>query len=175
MGIMADQIPAYHLANELDRLGVHFVRKDTTTLPLRPLEPVELLVGLARSQEARLRLSLIPLLLWRPDYASAVQTTVQNLVMKPKLVLQCYYMAAYLQQQKHTVLLKELGAPSIRLPDLFSITLGLSKTGTIDDQLNSLAMIQARLSGEAINWFGTYAHAVESFFSHLERDKIWTT
>jgi hypothetical protein len=175
IGFMVNQISAHYLANELDRLGVHFVRNDTITLPLRSLAPVELLVGLASSQEARLRLSLIPLLLWRPDYASAVQTAVQNLVMKPKIVLQCYYMAAYLQQQKHILRLKELGAPKIPLPDLFSISLGLSQTGTIDDQLISLAMIQARLSGEAINWFGTYAHAVESFFSHLERDKIWTT
>jgi hypothetical protein len=175
MGIMVDQISAHRLANELDRLGVHFVRNDTTPLPLKPLEPVELLVGLADCQEARLRLSLIPLLLWRPDYAIAAQSAAQILVLKSRIVLQCYYTAAFLQQQKHALRLKVLKSPGIPLPDLFSIPLGLSRAGTIDDQLISLAMLQARLSGDAINWFGTYNHAVESFFSHLEQEMVWTT
>ncbi len=53
-----------------------------------------LLKALAQSEEARLRLSLIPLFLEHSEYAAHVQAVARQLDPAARLTLQCYYTAA---------------------------------------------------------------------------------
>lgn len=156
------------LAAELDRLGIHFVRNDAAAALRRPLPAEDLIAGLACSDEARLRLAIIPLLLWRPDYASAVPAVVAGLSAGPRVLLQCYYTAAMLLQPQYESDLAVLRGWRETLPDL-DFGLGLGSDGNAGRRLEALAQRQAELSGESINWRGTYEHAARVFVARLSQ------
>jgi hypothetical protein len=61
--------------------------------------------------------------------------------------------------------LQQLLGQQAALPDLFTNELALQPCATVDEQLYNLAKRQAELSGEEINWLGTYEHAA----IHLEK------
>ena len=167
-------LSADRLASELARLGLPFLRADV--VPGEDIvPPADLLTGLAASSEARLRLAIIPLLLWRPDYAEAALTASRRLTERPRLVLHCYYTAAVLLQQRYTIRLRALGAPSTPLPDLFSRRLRLKPAANPDDGLVALAQKQTRLTGEPLNWLGTYDHGASTFLSSLEHQIRWAS
>ncbi|MBN2547936.1 MAG: hypothetical protein JXB15_02165 [Anaerolineales bacterium] len=163
------------LSNELHRLGIHFLRFPDQSLETRPLSPVELLASLASHSEARMRLALIPLLLWHPEYADAVHLASRRLASSSRLVLQCYYTAAVLLQQMYSARLQTLGASLQPLPDLYSVQLGLPISGSPEQCLAVLANHQSQFSGQPFNWFGTYQHAAESFLAYRERELAWIT
>jgi hypothetical protein len=170
---MATIYSSDQLVAELDRLGVNFVRRSSHEAINDPLEPVQLVAGLASSHEARLRLALIPLLLWRPEYAKAAEESASLLNDTSLLTLQCYYTAAMLLQTVNAGRLHRLGARSDVLPDLFSLQLDLSEAGGPTRRLKRLAKRQAARSREEINWLGTYQHAVESFIHQKEQELDW--
>ena len=147
------------LVIELDGLGVHFLRGAGVPLPPAQalpsmssdsLTPARLLTLLASSQEARLRLAIIPLLLHRPDFAAALDE-VEPLTASARLTLWCYYTAAFYLQQKYRARLARLGSFRARLPDLFSVNLGLTNCPDPKTGLSSLARRHAELSGKPIN------------------------
>jgi len=146
------------LAGELDRLGIRVLLGRQASDAGEPLRPVDLLAGLVASGEARLQTATIPLLLWRPDYASAAQAAAVRLPEQPRRMLQCFHTAAMLLSRRLRDRLEALRRPSAELPDLFSIELGLADVGTPEQRLADLAARQAELSGEALNWLGTYEH-----------------
>ncbi len=163
-----------HLVAELERLGVEFLRRSDLDQSYLSLEPASLLAGLAASLEARLRLALIPLLLWRPDYAKSVVEAASLLPADAFLYLRCYYTAAMLMQPEYADRLHRLGARSERLPDLFSASLSLLNLSEPRQRLKMLAERQAELSGENINWLGTYRHAIDSFVCYKEKELVWS-
>jgi hypothetical protein len=158
------------LAAELHRLGVPYVHGAGGS---SPLAPADLLAGLAASGEARLRVALIPLLLWRPHLASAAREAVQRCSPTAQTVLTCYYTAAHILQKKQAHRLDTLGVESLPLPDLFSEQLGLASSGDSDRRLTRLARRHAELSGDFINWRGTYEHAADTFLARQERALRW--
>jgi hypothetical protein len=163
------------LVMELDGLGVKFLRASRRAEGLPPgssggLTPAGLLNLLAASQEARLRLAIIPLLLHRPDFATALDE-VEPLTASAGLTLWCYYTAAFYLQQKYRARLARLGAFHGRLPDLFSVDLGLTMCADPDIGLLNLARRHAELSGKPINWLGTYEHAARQWLAALERGR----
>ena len=164
---------ADHLAAELDRLGILFLRSDPADEQFKPLAPEMLLAGLAASSEARLRLALIPLLLARPDYATALPAALNGLPAAAQVVLRCYATAAVLLQAQYTARLNALFGPQPCLPDWFSADLGVPKTGPVAERLAALAECQRRLSGQTINWSGTYAHGAESLLRFTEQQQRW--
>lgn len=161
-------ITGNQLANALRALNVHFIsggQGNDTSLSNRP---VHLLAALASSDEARLRLSLIPLFLQHPEFAEKVQAASENLAPPARLTLQCYYSAAIWLRQKYL--------PGSRpLPDYFSASLGFIPTADPDENLKQLAIRQAELSGAQINWLGTYEHAVQIWIKGLEYQGISNT
>ena len=158
------------LAADLNRLGVPYVRGAGGSAPA---EPTSLLAGLAASSEARLRLAIIPLLLWRPRLASAAQEAMERLPANAQMVLRCYYTAALILREKHARRLAILNAEALPLPDYFSRQRRLALSGDCDDRLAALARRQATLSGDAINWLGTYEHAADTFLARQERAQQW--
>jgi hypothetical protein len=161
------------LVTELDALGVHFLQGGNDPGAAGKVDPVTLLAALAASDEARLRLALIPLLLQRPDFAAHASLVVQRLPAPARIVFKCYYTAALLLQKKHMSHLEALLGKRDSLPDLFSAELDVLAPHNPEAGLRALAERQSMLSGKSINWLGTYEHAARRFLIHLERKKSW--
>lgn len=161
------------LTTSLERLGVHFIAGQPDLASETAESPVALLRGLARSDESRMRLALIPLFLKRPEYALQVEIALQGLPQKDQHFLRCYYTAAQLLQQKHSQTLTELFGNLAILPSLFEDTLNLDSANTADGRLHQLAEEQARLTGKPLNWYGTYEHAYKRLVQHSRRRLQW--
>jgi hypothetical protein len=150
------------LANALHTLGVHFIRVGTSKDESLHKQPTRLIASLAKSEEARLRLSLIPLFLEHPEFATHVRTVAKTLNQAARLTLQCYYSAAVWLGQKYQARAKSL-------PDYFSSDLGLQVTEDPEINLRRLAKRHQELSDMRVNWLGTYQHA--AMLIHLEELK----
>lgn len=160
-------------ASTLHALDVDFVLSEKVkTSPLKD-KPLHLIVGLAESDEARLRLSLIPLFLRHSEYSKYVRDAAETTSPNSRLSLQCYYTAAVWLQQKHRERLAVLIGEKPSLPDLFSKELMISAEQNPDKNLQTLAYRHQELSKKHINWLGTYKHGAERFMIHLERQKAW--
>jgi hypothetical protein len=165
-----------YLVAELEALGVHFLRsthKSAITASER-IAPAMFIARLASSDDARLRLALIPLLLHRPDFAVYINTAIK-INATAHIVLKCYYTAALFLQQKYRSRLEKLMGSYQTLPDLFSAELGLHAVSNPNVSLRLLAQRHAELSGKTINWLGTYEHAAQCWLKHMERRKLWQT
>ena len=101
MQINPVQLSPNQLTDELNRLDVYFLQGETVQVATGPMPPASLVMQLATSDEARLRLALIPLLLRHPEFADDVDWVVSQIPAAAQLGLQCYYMAAHLLQQKY--------------------------------------------------------------------------
>jgi hypothetical protein len=142
------------LATALDALGVRFLMAGKGSDETLHKQPARLIAALAQSDEARLRLSLIPLFLQHPEYAGHVRGVAKELDPAARLTLQCYYSAAVWLAKKH-----EPDGGS--LPDLFSKDLNLHPGNDPDENLHSLANRHRERSGSYVNWLATYQHAEE--------------
>lgn len=140
------------LASALHALGVNFVSGGRERTNASPQNPIDLIAALAQSDEARLRLSLIPLFLEHPEYAAHARKTAQGLEPAARLTLQCYYTAALYLAQKYP-------QKNIVLPDYFSSELNLQPTESPVENLRMLAKRHKELSQTYVNWFATYQHA----------------
>lgn len=161
------------LAYTLEQIGVHFIARPANESVDSILPPDSLLCGLASSDEARMRLSLIPLFLSHPHYAGYVAGALAHLTLDQQQLLRCYYTAAQLLQQKYHAELTELFGDSTPLPALFDETLGIDAVGLDNGRLQQLAQRQAQLSGRSINWYGTYEHAYTRMTRHARVRKEW--
>jgi len=157
----ASVLTGAQLVGELDALGVHFLQGGHSPDTIMGVDPVTLLMALAASDKARLRLALIPLFLQRPDFAAWAGIAAQRLPVLAQVVLKCYYTAALLLQQKHLPRLESLLGQCSRLSDLFSAELDILVPHDPEIGLRALAKRQSVLSGRFINWLGTYEHAVQ--------------
>ena len=152
------------LANALQALGVHFIRggKEDADGYLRN-HPARLMAELAQSREARLRLSLIPLFLEHPEYASRVRAVAKKLDPSARLTLECYYTAAIWLAKKYGL--------NLSLPDHFFRVLNLTLVEDPDENLRALAKRHSELSGSYVNWLATYRHAEQIWRKGFERRK----
>lgn len=156
------------LVNALHALGVDFIMGGSKEGTAAPQSPAQMMAALADHDEARLRLSLIPLFLEHPEFSKHAQEAAKNLPEKARLYLKCYYSASvWLQKIHHTKLLALMGKKAT-LPDLFSLELGAPVTENPETNLHLLAEQHQKLSGEKVNWLGTYKHAAQVFIKGLE-------
>ena len=166
VGLAGDRLVA-----ELERLGLRYLSRGPLPEPIAPLAPEALISGLAASPEARLRAALVPLFLWRPDYAGAALAVSEGLNDKARIKLLCYYSAAVALQRRYVERGVEahLGAHGrAPLPDLFASALGLPPMVDPTIRLSVVAERHAQLSGESINWLGTYENAASTFLRFAE-------
>jgi hypothetical protein len=142
------------LTNALHALGVRFIMGGDHGDESLQKQPARLIAALAKSKEARLRLSLIPLFLEHPEFSVHVRVAAKNLRTSARLTLQCYYSAAVWLMQKYQPRKKSL-------PDYFSKELKLQSATDPDENLRGLAARHRELSGAQVNWLGTYQHAAQ--------------
>ena len=156
------------LTTALHVLGVDFIMGGNLGQGSLYKKPVSLIAALAKSPEARLRLSLIPLFLEHPEFSEYVPSVSKKLGRIAQITLQCYYTAAvFLQKQHHNQLDTLIGSkPS--LPDYFTSGLGLEINADFDENLRSLGLRHQELSNSQVNWFGTYQHALRVWIKGLE-------
>ena len=159
------------LVDALSVLGVPFLRGGSGIATT--VEPGDLLAALATSDEARLRLALIPLLLAHPEFSAYVSALRKQLSPAADAILCCYYTAAYWLQQKHYARVLARTGPIQPLPDLFGAELDLVAYTDPDAALHALSARQQVLSGRVLNWSGTYEHAAQTWLRHLEREAQW--
>jgi hypothetical protein len=149
------------LTNALHVLHVNFIFGGNSNDASLHEQPVRLIAALAESDEARLRLALIPLFLQHPEFAAYVRDAALTQLKSPaRLTLQCYYTAA--------VFLAQIYRLSAHLPDYFSQDLQLKTTEDPQVNLRMLANQHRELSGESVNWLGTYQHAAQIWKRALE-------
>lgn len=151
------------LANALHVLGVKFIRGGKDTNESLHRHPSRLITALAQSDEARLRLSLIPLFLEHPEYAPRVRAISKKIDPAARLTLQCYYSAAVWLTKKYQL--------DISLPDHFSKDLNLTPIDNPDENLRALAKRHTKLSGSFTNWLATYQHAEQIWRKGFDRRK----
>lgn len=152
------------LTHALRMLGVNFILGGKDPNESLHKHPTRLIAALAQSDESRLRLSLIPLFLEHPEYASHVRDVAKGLAPSARLTLQCYYSAAVWLQRKFRL-------ESILLPDYFSKDLNLTPVDEPEENLRLLAKRHRELSGSFTNWFGTYIHATQVWHKGCEYRK----
>lgn len=169
----AAAIPPSHLLTELNRLGLHFVVGSLPESEPRPLSPDELIAGLVKQSDARLRLALIALFLYQPKIAGAVPEALRSLTAYGKTQLKLFYSAARLLQLLYAPGLRQFIEDWYDLPDLFSADLGLSQVKDQEHQLKELAQLHQKLSGIQANWLGTYQHAAQRLMARLAREVLW--
>ncbi|HCB02465.1 MAG TPA: hypothetical protein DEP19_08795 [Anaerolineae bacterium] len=157
--VKLESISEDDLVSELWARDVRFILGSTPNHPPKLL-PSELIIALAKSNEARLQLSLIPLFLRHPEFDKYVNEIIDKLNSSQQLILQCFYSAAVWLEQKHF--------STAKLEDLFSKKLEITLSKNPEENLQSLAIRQQELSGEKINWLGTYEHAANIWLKEIE-------
>lgn len=152
------------LANALRALGVRFIMGgDKDADQNLHKYPARLIAALAQSNEARLRLSLIPLFLEHPEYAKHVKAVAQKLEQPARLTVQGYYSAAVWLAKKYRL--------NISLPDHFSNDLNLTPGNDPEENLRALAKRHGELSKSFVNWLATYQQAEHVWKKGYERQK----
>ena len=160
------------LVGALDARGVPFLTGGVQTPRALALTPRELLLGLVRDADARVQLAVIPLLLVHPEYAELAPEVAHQLQGPNQLTFQFYYTAAYFLQHKYETGLKQTIGERKRLPDLYSTLLGIRETEP-EAALTALGKRHQTLSGEPVNWRGTYEHAAVRLLKHSAAEHSW--
>jgi hypothetical protein len=163
------------LTTSLNDQGLHFIVGESPSQSVLQLLPAEILAGLAEQSDARLRMAIIALLLYRPAIAAHIPSALNRLDETGQLKLKLFYTAAVFLQQIHAERLRRLITEWQTLPDFFSQGLGLPQTGTPQERLFNLSQLHRRLSGLAANWLGTYLYTAERLITRLEKEILWAT
>lgn len=162
------------LVAALVQLNVDFVMCDKQVSGARQASrPAALLAGLAQQDEARLRLAIIPLMLRHPEFASSAPDAVRLLDPRRRVYFKLYYTAAVLLQRKHADRLRSVVSDATPLVDWYSKELGIREPCSPDGGLRALDNKHRQRSGLALNWVGTYEHALERFVKHLKMEREW--
>lgn len=158
------------LVSELWARDVPFLMgRQVTPEPL--LDLATLIQSLAQSDEARVRMALIPLFLRHPEFASEAVIADELLSPSNQLYLRFYYTATTLLQKKYWERLVNIFGEQIPLPDLFSEKLGFPLGADLDETLVRLGKRHQVLSERIINWVGTYEHAADVWLKEMELQK----
>ncbi len=156
------------LVSELWARDVRFLMGEQTS-PEPLIDPAMLIQALAQSEDARVRMALIPLFLRHPEFSSEVLKADEKLSTSDQLYLRFYYTAAVLLQKKYREQLFNVFGKQNRLPDLFSEKLGFSPGADPDETLIRLGKHHQVLSGERINWLETYEHGAKRLVKYMEK------
>jgi hypothetical protein len=159
------------LVSELWARDVRFLMgRQLSEMPLLP--PATLISALAQSTNARVRFSLIPFFLRHPEFSIEVENADKSLSSQiNQYVLRFYYTAAVFLQRKYQERLIHILGKQPQLPDLFSSKLGFLPEINPEQALAQLAKRHQILSGQFVNWLGTYEHAAEIWLKQMELQK----
>jgi hypothetical protein len=162
------------LVAELELLGVRYLSRQTLyqTGAVRP--PAELLAALVCQPSARVRASVIAVLLAHPEFSEAALLALRRLGSFEQLKVKLFYTAAVFLQQIFADRLRPfLAGRWLALPDYFSGELGLMPGRTPQERLVELGRVHASLTNTAVNWTGTYTNVAEKLLRRWEAERLW--
>ncbi len=163
------------LVAELELLGIRYLSRQTAFLADGVRPPSVLLADLVRQPSARVRASVIAVLLAHSDYAAHMPAALKRLDMDGQLRLKLLYTAAVFLQRKYADRLRRFVADGWQwLPDLFSAELGLPPEGTPHERLAALGRAHSHLTNTAVNWTGTYENVAEHLLRRWELERLWS-
>lgn len=164
------------LVAELALLGICYLSRQTTYRPANVRSPQALLVDLIRQPSARVRASVIAVLLSHPEYAEAVPGALEQLGPVERLTLRSFYVASVLLQQQHAHRLRPYMRAGWRwLPDLDRASIGwdLPTEGTPREKLAALGREHRQRTQEMVNWAGTYEQVARQLLRQWELESKW--
>lgn len=157
------------LVSELWARDVPFLLGEQLS-PTPLLSPEKLIQFLSASDEARLRMALIPLLLRHPEFSPEAKSADEALSGRnSQLYLRFYYTAAVILQKKYQARLSRIFGNQKLLPDFFSHLLGVEINQDPPQSLLQLSRQHQILSSQAVNWLETYEHSAERFIKQMEK------
>jgi hypothetical protein len=110
------------LVAELELLGIRYLSRHMPDRAECVRSPEALLADLVRQPSARVRVSVVAVLLAHPEYAQAVPAALERLLPAEQWTLRFFYSAAVLLQQEYAERLRPFLAGR-RLPDRFGADL----------------------------------------------------
>ncbi len=163
------------LVDNVNRIGIHFLVDESFSDSTETLTPAELLAGLAAQSDARMRLTLIAVLLQRSEFARYAHQAIALMDDPIELTFKLYYTAAHYLQMIYANQLKDVLGSYDKLPDYFSEELKIEKDNHASDQLRRLAERHKVITGIPLNWYGTYNHAAQRVITRLKKERAWAT
>jgi hypothetical protein len=162
------------LVTELHQLGVTYLSNRATEVSGPLLPPEQILADTIRQPSARVRTSMIALLLLHPSFAEAVQAALTLLNEEHRLSLKLFYTAAvFLQRAYQRELLPLLSEDWLWLPDLFGQELGVSPDLSPQAGIQRLGIRHQELTHSFTNWAGTYTNVVHHLIRYKQRERQW--
>lgn len=159
------------LVAALREQGIRFLAPSDAQ-PDEPITSQTLIGQLASSEDARLRVSLVPLFILHPPLAQWVAAALHKLDESAQRELMAAYMAAVYLQRMWSVRLGFYLPHVAWLPDLFSVQMGLpspderyGKAG-----LHALADWRAARSPYPFNWLASWQHVMDLLFEQLKQE-----
>ncbi|MBN1429922.1 MAG: hypothetical protein JXB07_16250 [Anaerolineae bacterium] len=162
------------LVAEIEKIGIHYLSRQTSYEARQIRPPQHLLVDLLRQPSSRVRTSVIAVLLAHPEYAQVVPQVLPHLALSDQVTLKLFYTAAVFLQRQHAERLKTFLARQWKwLPDLFSVELGLTPDVPPEDTLYELGLIHRSKTGVMVNWTGTYQNVAHHLLRRWELEQQW--
>lgn len=165
------------LVAELDLLGIRYLSRQTSFRATRVRAPAALLADLVQQPSARVRATVIALLIIHPEYADAVPPALERLGPDERLTLQSFYMAAVLLQREHEERLRPFLASGWKwLPALpqAAAEFDLSSEGSPRERLQALGRQHRQKTRRTVNWTGTYEQVVGQLLRQWEAEARWS-
>lgn len=165
---LASPLTDDQLVSELWARDVRFLMGEQLT-PEPVLDPAHLIAALAQSEDARVRMALIPLFLRHPEFAGDMDGAEKLISSEKDLqYLRFYYTAAVLLQEQYWQRIKRFMPDSSRLTNSFSDKLRVLLHKIPGVALKELAEHHKLASGQKINWLGTYHHGADVWLKVME-------
>lgn len=162
------------LVTQLYQLGVTYLSNCATGGSDQPRSPGKILAETIRQPSARVRTSVIALLLLHPSYAEEIPSTLNLLNEGHRLVLKLFYTAAvFLQRVYHKDLLPLLSEDWVWLPDQFGQELGISPNLSSHEAIRLLGIKHQELTHSFTNWSGTYENVVHHLIRYKQCELQW--
>ena len=161
---------------ELELLGIRYLSRRTPYSAKRVRRPEFLLSDLVRQPSARVRASVIAVLLAHPEFADAVPAALERLAPAEQITLRLFYTAAVLLQQEHAERLRPFQNVDLdqrRLPDRFAQELGLPDSPSVQERLAALGQLHRQHTGAVVNWVGTYESVAHRLLRSWELELRW--
>ncbi len=160
------------LVAELELLGIRYLSRHTSDRAERVRPPDILLADLVRQPSARVRATVIAVLLAHPEYAEAMSAALKRLRPAERRTLRLFYTAAVLLQQEYAGRLRPFVAGQW-LPDRSTVDLGLPDTTSPHERLVALGRQHRQQTQAHINWIGTYESVVRCLLRSWEVEAQW--
>ena len=135
----------------------------------------KLIADLIRQPSSRVRTAVIALFLAYPEQAQAARLALRSLSPEQQFLVKVFYTAAVLLQRSYERKLQHhLGKQWEWLPDYFSAELGLTdETESPERRLEELGKEHQRITGQYVNWVGTYTQAGKKLVRRWDMEEMW--